>query len=531
MDTSGVRSLGHNIPQTVQLDSSTMCAIRVENTLDRNVYFQSHASFYGHAVKGTRFHLSVHVNGVFAKPLLVEDDCLRPRERATLYFPFHAGEEGDYRLQLVIAEQHADPVSREGLVLFDTNLRVTKDPVRDHVGRQIQRRLFTLRHTEIPLRWKARQLDRSRRQWERNSDDDAQKKKAMGQYKEINKQLAFMEKQMRTTEVASLPCYLSIDTTSKCNLECKMCFRSFNGVDYDAVPDLPEDLLDQLIAELFPTAITLNLSTIGEPLMSPYMDKILSACAEHQVYLSMTTNGTLLRGEAFIRKLASVLHHVEISVDSTSPGRFKAYRSGASYEKVLHNAAQLGAIRRALPDPKFSMGFSMTLFEENLEEVPEMIRIVSEVGGNFLKADIGVIFSKKDLSQSVLTWPERYNEMYAIAQERARDAGIKLMMRAPFSKNDHTKAVKYGICDFLYVSAVVKSEGTLSPCYFGPALLGVKDTFRSAWNSEVMQRLRTDHDTGRGHSACKNCYVFTDGGASVENRKKQFLKGDALTAT
>jgi hypothetical protein len=53
--------------------------------------------------------------------------------------------------------------------------------------------------------------------------------------------------------------------------------------------------------------------------MSPYMEKILAACADHQVYLSMTTNGTLLRGEAFIRKLASVLHHLEISVDSASP--------------------------------------------------------------------------------------------------------------------------------------------------------------------------------------------------------------------
>lgn len=169
----------------------------------------------------------------------------------------------------------------------------------------------------------------------------------------------------------------------------------------------------------------------------------------------------------------------------------------------------------------------MTLFRENLEEVPEIIRIVTEVGGNFLKADIGVIFSKDDVSQSVLTCPEQYNEMYWIAQEQARNAGIKLMMRAPFSEDDQARAVKYGICDFLYVTACLRSEGTLSPCYFGPALLGLKDTFRSAWNSEVMQRLRTDHDTVRGHSLCRDCYVFTDGGASVENRKKQFLKGDA----
>jgi MoaA/NifB/PqqE/SkfB family radical SAM enzyme len=237
-----------------------------------------------------------------------------------------------------------------------------------------------------------------------------------------------------------------------------------------------------------------------------------------------------MRGDDFIRKLAAVLHHIEISVDSVTPARFKAYRSGASYQKVLQNASKLGAIRRALPEPKFNLGFSMTLFRENLEEIPDVLRVVADVGGNFLKADIGVIFTKNELPQSVLNCPQRYNQMYAIAQQQARAAGISLMMQAPFSQV-HTKAVKYGICDYLYVSACMRSDGTLSPCYFGPALLGLTDTFRTAWNSDVMRRLRSDHDTARGHALCKSCYVFTDGGASVESRKKQFLKGDALNAS
>ena len=349
----------------------------------------------------------------------------------------------------------------------------------------------------------------------------------MRRYKEANKDLAFMEKQIRRERVASLPCYLAIDTTSKCNLDCKMCFRSYVDVDYNAVPDLPAEILGRLIEELFPTAITLNLSTLGEPLMSPYMDKILDACAAYQVYLSITTNGTMMRGDAFIQKLASVLHHIEISVDSVTPERFKAFRSGASYQKVLHSAAKLGAIRRALPDPKFNMGFSMTLFSENIEELPDVLRVVADVGGNFLKADIGVVFSKKELPLSVLTCPDLYNEMYAIAQAEARAAGINLMMRAPFS-DAKSRSVKYGLCDYLYVSACVRSDGTLSPCYFGPALLGLNDTFRSAWNSEVMQQFRRDHDTARAHQLCKSCYVFTDGGDSVESRRQQFLKGDAL---
>ena len=120
---------------------------------------------------------------------------------------------------------------------------------------------------------------------------DVPDRKALGRYKQINRELAFTEKQVRKSRVASLPCYLAIDTTAKCNLECKMCFRSYVDVDYNATPDLPVEILDCLIDDLFPTAITLNLSALGEPFMSPYMDKLLDACAAYQVYLSVTRTG------------------------------------------------------------------------------------------------------------------------------------------------------------------------------------------------------------------------------------------------
>ena len=71
-----------------------MCALRVRNTRDRDVHFQSHGSFYDTTVVDTRHHLSVHVNGVFDKPVLVRNDCLGPGESTTLYFTFHAGQAG-----------------------------------------------------------------------------------------------------------------------------------------------------------------------------------------------------------------------------------------------------------------------------------------------------------------------------------------------------------------------------------------------------------------------------------------------------
>ncbi|MFO7600907.1 MAG: SPASM domain-containing protein, partial [Candidatus Desulfacyla sp.] len=287
--------------------------------------------------------------------------------------------------------------------------------------------------------------------------------------------------------------------------------------------------LDQLIQELFPTALTLNLSTVGEPLLSSHIEKILKASADYQVSLSLTTNGTLLKRDDFLKKLASVLQHIEISFDSASPELFERLRLGASYEKILDHATRLGQIRRTMPDPKFNLGFSMTLFRDNLMEVPEVLRMVSEAGGNFLKTDIGVIFSKKHLDQSVINDPDLYNAVYEAAHKKAQQLGINLLMRPPFSQNGRQEAVKVGICDYLYLSACIRSEGELNPCYF-PVLssLSVKNGFRNAWKGESMQRLRRDHDTERCHPLCRDCYLVVEGGVSVEHRRKQFLKGDAL---
>jgi MoaA/NifB/PqqE/SkfB family radical SAM enzyme len=351
----------------------------------------------------------------------------------------------------------------------------------------------------------------------------------MRQLKDINRELAFMEKQVRKLKVKSLPCYLSIDTTSRCNLKCKFCYRNYSEEDYNKIPDMSGDVLDKIIKELFPTAWTFNLSSFGEPLLSTQIEKVLKACSDYQVYLSMTTNGTLLKGEEFIKKVASVLHYIEISFDSMDPKLFEKLRDGSSYEQVLRNASKLGEIRCSLPDPKFSLGFSMTLFRQNLMEVPDILEVVHTIGGNFLKTDFGVIFSKKELHSSVLTCPDLYNEIYRIAHERARQIGINLLMRPPFKEDCQWKATKPGICDYLYLSACIRSEEKLNPCYFHviPSLK-VKNGFKSAWNSEIMRRLRAFHDTNKGHPLCKDCYLFLEGNDSVENRRKQFLYGDAL---
>lgn len=529
MNSNGIRFLGHNIPRVVPANFSSILGFRIRNTLNNTLYFHSHVSFYGTPRNDNVFKISVFLNGDFLINALVLNDCIHSGQSATLFFPFQTKDEGECRLRIIMAGQNETTLMDHGYILFDRVVRVKGNSSGINLRARIAYHLFMFLYSELPIQLKRLQLRFCRAKYYHFHHGNSSKETFLTQLKDINRQLAFMEKQVRKLKVASLPCYLGIDTTSRCNLSCKSCFRHYLNTDLNTKPDMSDNMLNQLIKELFPTAFTVNLSTIGEPLLSRHMEKILNACVEYQVSLSLTTNGTLLRGDDFLEKLASVLHHIEISFDSSSPELFEKLRSGASYDRILRNVKNLGKIRCSLPEPRFNLGFSMTLFRENMEEIPDILDILSEVGGNFLKTDIGVVFTKRDLHRSVLHYPDLYNKIYEIAEKKAREIGISLLMRPPFSENGQSEAAKYGICDYLYLSACIRPEGELNPCYFEviPSLK-VKNGFRNAWSSEMMQGLRLEHDTDKGHPLCRDCYLILEGRDSIENRRRQFLKGDAL---
>ena len=529
MNNYGIKLLGHIIPPVLHANSSSILGFRIQNTLERTVYFSNRGSFYGNEIHNNALRVNVFLNGDFFINTLVLNDRIHSGQSATIFFPFQTKDKGDYRLQIIAAEQGAKTSIDNGDMLLDVVIEVTDRSSVFDLKRSIKQGLFAFSYSELPLQLKKLQLWFYKTKLRFPHRKSSSKGTMVLQLKDINRQLAFMEKQIRKSKVASLPCYISMDTTSKCNLKCKSCFRNYIDIDFNTKPDMPDNIINRLIHELFPTAYTVNLSTIGEPLLSSHFESILNACIEYKVCLSFTTNGTLLEGNYFLKKLVSALHHIEISFDSSFPGLFEKLRTGASYDRVLQNVKNLGKIRHTLPDPKFNLGFSMTLFRENLEEIPDMLRLLSEVGGNFLKTDIGVIFSKKDLHHSVLSHPDLYNETYAIAQESAKKSGLKLLMRPPFSKNCLDEAATYGICDYLYVSACIGSEGELKPCFYQVLRnsVNVKKGFATSWNNKRMQCLRLEHNTNKCHPLCRDCYLILEGGDSVEKRRNQFLRGDA----
>lgn len=82
------------------------------------------------------------------------------------------------------------------------------------------------------------------------------------------------------------------EISNSCNLKCDFCPSSADSGIEKRFMD--EELFAQLIPQLQPLTYLLCLHIMGEPMCHPNLGRYLDICAEHNMRVSIVTNGTLL---------------------------------------------------------------------------------------------------------------------------------------------------------------------------------------------------------------------------------------------
>jgi MoaA/NifB/PqqE/SkfB family radical SAM enzyme len=100
----------------------------------------------------------------------------------------------------------------------------------------------------------------------------------------------------------------------RCNLSCTYC----NEFDDFSKPVPLEEMLGRIdrLAELGATIIT---QSGGEPLLHPYLDRIIARVRSHGILAGMITNGYLLTRERIEQLNRAGLEHLQISIDNAMP--------------------------------------------------------------------------------------------------------------------------------------------------------------------------------------------------------------------
>jgi MoaA/NifB/PqqE/SkfB family radical SAM enzyme len=353
------------------------------------------------------------------------------------------------------------------------------------------------------------------------------------------------EHSRRDSIVTYFPRDLSIETTTHCNLDCVMCVRN-SGAAFD-LKHLPIEQLEQWVPYLR-QAQFIQLHGDGEPLLSPAFWRALELIgtdSKETKCVSINTNGMLLNKDNIERLINSPLQNINVSLDAATPETYRKIR-GADFNVLLNNIRNFVRIRDQLGAKLPLLYLNMTLMRANIEELPQFIRLVSQLKGerayfwnmnDSLECIINARRVERDgwtfnyLEQLPSRYPALTNRMVRLALDLASELGVRVEAGiqtqvwlpeesqnsqnedTPATCGDHRELVTSDSeecledldCDAPWRWLVTRIDGRVRPCCFMQKPIGDlhTQTIEEIWNGKMMQEVRIAIRERYLHPACK----------------------------
>ncbi len=329
------------------------------------------------------------------------------------------------------------------------------------------------------------------------------------------------------------PWRITFDTNpDDCNLHCIMCEEHSEYSQLQVIrraQGLPKRRMDAgLIRRVVREASAYGLkeiipSTMGEPLLYPEFDEILSICREYGVKLNLTTNGTFPRKPTteWAKLICPLASDVKISWNGARAGTAESIMKGAKFDVVLRNAREFVRVRDELADAggnRCRVTFQLTFLESNVDELPEVVRLAARMGvdrvkGHHLWVHFAQIaeFSMRRSPEAISKWNRIVEASRRAAEETRLPSGEKVILENLFPLDPFGEEIAPdGVCPFLGREAWVSTEGRFNPCCAPDALrrtLGEfgnlsSETLMEIWRGDAYEKLKR---TYLDNALCRHC--------------------------
>ena len=152
--------------------------------------------------------------------------------------------------------------------------------------------------------------------------------------------------------------------TKRCNLQCKYCSVSAEGIDLKHCTDLDDEELKRCIDKI----ISLNPNTIvvtgGEPLSRENSIELLNYIRKRYLgKISLMTNGTLIHKDN-VKNIVNVVDNIDISIDGIDEDSCSKIRGKGVFGKVMEAISLL----QEQDFSKISLSMVFASFNKELEE-------------------------------------------------------------------------------------------------------------------------------------------------------------------
>ena len=316
---------------------------------------------------------------------------------------------------------------------------------------------------------------------------------------------------------------LYIEPTTKCNLNCKMCFRH-SWFD-EPICDMDMDVFRRVLETMPESVETIFFGGMGEPLFHPNIPEMLSMASATGRRVELLTNGTLLNEKMIGNLIDRGLNMLWVSVDDLVTEDAEDASGHGHSKRVLENLVLFNTVRLRLESP-IALGIAFVATKSNAHQLAGLPRfigqyMVKEVNiSNIYPSDLSA--KEQMLYNYVLDTDETYgrafdnlvtyHSMYAPAgdEELAGMVGgmdlrlyIDPIVRMPYidmgvpeaakgltgmlgamnfrlffndeeikRKVNHCRFIKQGMC-------FVRSDGNVAPCmallHNGSTVIGTKE--------------------------------------------------------
>ncbi|MCC7264044.1 MAG: radical SAM protein [Candidatus Latescibacteria bacterium] len=150
---------------------------------------------------------------------------------------------------------------------------------------------------------------------------------------------------------AEFPSQIIVDATEVCNLSCFHCphptfkkSKHYAGRHLDV--ELHRKMVDEVREDGGGHTQYIRYTSNGEPLVHPNIYDLLDdAVRRSGVFVTLTTNGTILDEARVTRMLAMGLHMVDVSIDAATAETYAAVRIGGKLEVTRRNVLRLIELR------------------------------------------------------------------------------------------------------------------------------------------------------------------------------------------
>jgi len=293
------------------------------------------------------------------------------------------------------------------------------------------------------------------------------------------------------------PKHLMVTTNTLCNYRCVFCNNP--KIQHKGAVTV-EKLLD--LVDLIESVEQIDITGYGEIMLHPKFREIAKLLTDKCKPFTLSTNGSQLTDDMIDFLDTTILHLINISVNSLDMGTYKEI-TGADLGPILDNLSSLFSKKR-----KYRITISAVMTAYAINELSDLVDFAASNNVDLLRF-LPMTSSIKDYPENIVLKDTPENRIkLRDAEDYAKFIGVKLQSfsfvpsRAVAEKKQKCSAPTHQI--------IINANGNITPCcWLGHVIMGnINDKhWRDIWECEQYDDLRRSvHDGDLKY--CKDCREF-----------------------